>query len=148
MGINNTGPFCKSMLVKRHQWKRLIQTPKLKSNKNLWMYTYIFTVTYVSINGIYMLPRWHSGKESACQCRRWKRCGFDPGSGRFPGEEMATHSSILAWKIPWIEKPGGLQSMESLRIRHNWMTQHKHMCIYLNQMHIYIYIYKIHMCAC
>ena len=27
-------------------------------------------------------------------------------------EEMATHSSILAWKIPWTEKPGGLQSME------------------------------------
>ena len=137
MGINNTGSFFKSMLVKRHQRKRLIQTPKLKSNKNLWMYTYIFTLTYVSINGIYMLPRWHSGKESACQCRRWKGCGFDPGSGRFPGEEMATHSSILAWKIPWIEKPGGLQSMESLRIRHNWTIQHKHMCIYLNQMYIH-----------
>ena len=28
-------------------------------------------------------------------------------------EEMATHSSILAWKIPWIEEPGGLQSMGS-----------------------------------
>ena len=28
-------------------------------------------------------------------------------------EEMATHSSVLAWKIPWTEKPGGLQSMES-----------------------------------
>ena len=29
-------------------------------------------------------------------------------SGRFPGEEMATHSSILVWEIPWIEEPGGL----------------------------------------
>ena len=28
-------------------------------------------------------------------------------------EEMATHSSVLAWKIPWTEEPGGLQSMES-----------------------------------
>ena len=38
-----------------------------------------------------------------------------PGSGRSPGEgnEMATHSSILAWEIPRIEEPGGLQSMES-----------------------------------
>ena len=36
-----------------------------------------------------------------------------PGSGRSPGEEMATHSSILAWKIPWTEEPGGLQSMRS-----------------------------------
>ena len=33
-------------------------------------------------------------------------------SGRFPGEGMATHSSILAWKIPWTEEPEGLQSME------------------------------------
>ena len=34
-------------------------------------------------------------------------------------QEMATHSSILAWRIPWAEKPGGLQSMESQRIRHD-----------------------------
>ena len=37
--------------------------------------------------------------------------GLTPGSGRSPGDEMATHSSILAWKIPWTEEPGGLQSM-------------------------------------
>ena len=34
-------------------------------------------------------------------------------------KEMATHSSILAWKISWIEEPGGLQSMGSQRVRHN-----------------------------
>ena len=39
-------------------------------------------------------------------------------------EEMATHSSILAWKVPWIEKPGGLQSTESKRVRHDWATEH------------------------
>ena len=33
--------------------------------------------------------------------------------------EMATHSSILAWRIQWTEKPGGLQSMESQRVRHD-----------------------------
>ena len=33
---------------------------------------------------------------------------------------MATHSSILAWKIPWEEEPGGLQSIGSQRVRHNW----------------------------
>ena len=32
---------------------------------------------------------------------------------------MATHSSTLAWEIPWTEGPGGLQSMGSLRVRHN-----------------------------
>ena len=35
-------------------------------------------------------------------------------------KEMATHSSILAWRIPWPEEPGWLQSMESLRVGHNW----------------------------
>ena len=34
-------------------------------------------------------------------------------------KRMATHSSILAWRIPWIEEPGGLQSMESQRVRHD-----------------------------
>ena len=34
-------------------------------------------------------------------------------------EETATHSSILAWKIPWTEEPGGLQCMESQRVRHD-----------------------------
>ena len=34
-------------------------------------------------------------------------------------EEMATYSSILAWKIPWAKEPGGLQSMEVHRVRHN-----------------------------
>jgi len=32
---------------------------------------------------------------------------------------MATHSSILAWRIPWTEKPGGLQTMGSQRVRHD-----------------------------
>ena len=34
-------------------------------------------------------------------------------------KEMATHSSILAWKIPWMEEPGRLQSMGSLRVGHD-----------------------------
>ena len=34
-------------------------------------------------------------------------------------EEMATHSGILAWKIPWMEESGGLQSMGSQRVRHD-----------------------------
>ena len=35
---------------------------------------------------------------------------------------MAPHSSTLAWKIPWTEEPGGLQSMGSWRVRHDWVT--------------------------
>ena len=40
----------------------------------------------------------------------------------FPEKAMATHSSTLAWKIPWMEEPGRLQSMGSWRVRHNWAT--------------------------
>ena len=38
-------------------------------------------------------------------------------------EEMTIHSSILAWKIPWTEEPGGLQPMGSQRVRHNLLTK-------------------------
>ena len=34
-------------------------------------------------------------------------------------KEMSTHSSVIAWRIPWTEEPGGLQSMESQRVRHD-----------------------------
>ena len=37
-------------------------------------------------------------------------------------KEMATHSSILAWKIPWMEEPGGLQSMGLQKVGHDWAT--------------------------
>ena len=39
-------------------------------------------------------------------------------------KEMATHSSILAWKIPGTEEPGGLQSVGSQRVGHDWVTEH------------------------
>ena len=39
-------------------------------------------------------------------------------------KEMATHSSILAWRIPWTEEPGGLQSTGSQRVGHDWVTSH------------------------
>ena len=38
------------------------------------------------------------------------------GSGRSPGEGMATHSSILAWRVPWTAEASGLQSMDSQRV--------------------------------
>ena len=50
--------------------------------------------------------------------------GSIPGSGRSPGEEMATHSTIVAWKIPWTEEPGRLQYMGLQRVGHDWATTH------------------------
>ena len=40
----------------------------------------------------------------------------------YPEKAMAPHSSTLAWKIPWMEEPGGLQSMGSLWVGHDWAT--------------------------
>ena len=41
-------------------------------------------------------------------------------------EEMATHSSIFAWRIPLTEDPGGLQFIGSQRVGHDWATEHTH----------------------
>ena len=45
--------------------------------------------------------------------------GLIPGSGRSLEKEMASHSSTVAWTIPWMEEPGGLQSMGSHRVGHD-----------------------------
>ena len=45
-----------------------------------------------------------------------------PGLAKSPGEGMATHSSILVWRIPWTEEPDGLQSMQSQKVGRDWMT--------------------------
>ena len=45
--------------------------------------------------------------------------GSIPGSGRSPGGGDATHSSILAWRIPWTEEPGRLQSIGSQGVGHD-----------------------------
>ena len=65
------------------------------------------------------LPGGSDSKASACNVGD---PGLTPGSGRSLEKEMATHSSTLAWKIPRTEEPGGLQSMGSQRVRHDWAT--------------------------
>ena len=53
---------------------------------------------------------------------------------------MATHSTILAREIPWIEEPGGLQSMRLQRVRHDWMSNiHTHISRYNLYIRIYFY---------
>ena len=46
-----------------------------------------------------------------------------PESGRYPGVENGNPLQFLAWKIPWVEEPGRLQSMGSQRVRHPWAHQ-------------------------
>ena len=51
------------------------------------------------------------------QIRVWSLSQEDPLE-----KDMATHSNILAWRIPWTEEPGGLESMGSQKVRHDWVT--------------------------
>ena len=58
-------------------------------------------------------------------------------------EGMATHSSILAWEIPWIEESSGLQSMGQQRVRQDWATKHsicEHAYIYMSPSSLYIFL--------
>ena len=57
---------------------------------------------------VYGFPCGSDSKEFACNVGD---LGSIPVSGGFPGKGMATHSSILVWRIPWTEEPWGLQSM-------------------------------------
>ena len=51
--------------------------------------------------------------------------GSIPGLGRSLEEGKATHSSILAWRVPWTEEPAGLQSIGLQRVRHDWAGTHR-----------------------
>ena len=56
-----------------------------------------------------------------------------PWTAAYQEKAMAPHSSTLAWKIPWMEEPGRLQSMGSLRVGHNWETSPWWFCIWLKK---------------
>ena len=72
-------------------------------------------------------PIWLSDQQHTCsKCHQgWHTCEHTylfTKAIQHTEEAMAAHSSTLAWKIPWMEEPGRLQSMGSLRVGHNWAT--------------------------
>ena len=79
-------------------------------------------ISLVSIP-VRVFPNGSAGKESICNAGDTGDVGSIPGLGRSLEKEMATHSGILAWKISWTEEPSGLQSKESERVGHNWVTK-------------------------
>ena len=68
---------------------------------------YVYIQLHVHRNTCMGFPGGADGEESACSAGD---PGLVPVSGRSLEKAMATHSSVLAWRIPWIEEPGGLQS--------------------------------------
>ena len=84
---------------------------------------HLFYIAYKELRGF---PGGTSDKETACQCKRHKRVwssslllGSSLGWEDSLEEGIATHSSFLAWRIPWTEKPGGLKSIGSQRMEHD-----------------------------
>ena len=72
------------------------------------------------------LQQWLSGKEFTCNVGAAGDTGTISESGRSPGGGHGNHSSILAWRIPWTEEPGRLQSMGLQRVWHNWSNLAQH----------------------
>ena len=70
-----------------------------------------------------LLPKWLRGKESACNAGDMR---LILGCEDTLEKGVATHTSVLAWEIPWTEEPGWLQSTESQRVRHNLATELAH----------------------
>ena len=68
----------------------------------------------------YVLSWWLSSKESTCNAGD---AGLNPGSEDPLEKEMAIHSSILIWEIPWTEEHGGLLSVGLQRVRHDVVTK-------------------------
>jgi len=91
----------------------ILATVMLKSMISFKVLVLYHLIIFVlsSLNHVLLLSGGACGKEPACQCRLdVGRASLICGSGRSPEKGMAVHSSILAWRIPWTEEPGGLHS--------------------------------------
>ena len=93
---------------------------------------WIMKISQFELNWLYLLASQDYFHSLLCCCvvvvQLLKSCPtpYNPMNYSTPGlpaeKTMATHSSSLAWKMPWTEEPGRLQSMGSLRVRHDWAT--------------------------
>ena len=80
----------------------------------------LFCLLCINTNS-YVFPKWHSGKESSCQCRRLKRCGFNTWVGKIPWSGKWQSTPVFhGQRIPWTEEPGGLPSISLQRVGYDW----------------------------
>ena len=100
-----------------------------------------------SNSGIYWVPPLACGTSLVAQTVKhpptmWETWVQSLGWDDLLEKEMATHSSILAWKIPWMEEPGRLQSMGLQRGGHNWATSQMSVLQYVH-IHTHSHMYNI-----
>ena len=80
--------------------------------------------SYYSLSALYARHGFPGGSVVKNPPTNAQECGYDPQDGTIPLEkEMATHSSILGWEIPWTEEPSRLQSMGSQIVKHDLETK-------------------------
>ena len=98
---------------------------KMRLKQNLsQIYTTLFTKTVIFLNHVQLLAaslvaQMVKNLSAMQETQVWSLDQED-----LPEKGMATHSSILAWRIPWTEESGGLQSMGSQSDGHAWVTEH------------------------
>ena len=83
-----------------------------------WL-TYLAGIAAKQLTGKPLVVHMHATSYSSANAGDTRDAGSIPGSGRSLEKQTTTHSSILAWRIPWTEESGGLQSMGSQRVRHH-----------------------------
>ena len=110
------------------EFLNVLFSPHEKEKTLAWEYYNYFTETdyflrliwlYTLININMDFSGGSDSKEFTCNAGK---PGSIPELGRYLGKEMAAHSSILAWRIPWTLEPGRLQSMGMQRDGHNWAS--------------------------
>ena len=107
---------------KKKKWDRLVPQLDPTCVFKSWGY---FRTTKIKTNRGF--PGGTSGKESVCQCRKYKRCKFDPWVKKIPWRRKWLPTAVyLPGRIPSTEEPGRVQSLAPCSIRHDWATGHTH----------------------
>ena len=85
----------------------------------MYLHMYMYVCVYIYTHNRLGFPLWLSGRQSACSAGETGDMDLVPGLEDSLEKEMATYSSILAWKIPQREEPGGLQSIVLQRVKYD-----------------------------
>ena len=139
--------YCQNWFVKAlYNWlkqiRAYINSQKYNRNQPKWISGSPDLGKY-SVLSLFRLPLWLRGRKnemkSAYNAGATGDVGLIPGWGISLEEDMATHSGILAWRISWIEEPGGLQSIGSQGWTHlKWLSTHACKAIWVCLINIHI----------
>ena len=130
------GGFQNCPLATAQHFSTLPPSPKEGAGMDAPPIQGLLNSTFRSLAGFQGGHRWRSQPVPVPLLRCFKQVGqrrrdlpFGLGYLGHSEEAMAAHSSALAWRIPWMEEPGGLQSMGSRRVGHAWATSLSLLCI-------------------